>query len=34
MDQPLQRGTTGHDFTFGFTASGAYRIYFYFMSND
>lgn len=27
-------GTTGHDFTFGFTASGAYRIYFYFMSND
>ena len=27
-------GTAGHDFTFGFTASGAYRIYFYFMSND
>ncbi|MFR1681687.1 MAG: transglutaminase domain-containing protein [Collinsella sp.] len=27
-------GTTGHDFTFDFTASGAYRIYFYFMDND
>lgn len=27
-------GTTGHDFTFGFTASGTYRIYFYFMDND
>lgn len=27
-------GTTGHDFTFDFTASGTYRIYFYFMDND
>lgn len=27
-------GTTGHNFTFDFTASGTYRIYFYFMSND
>lgn len=27
-------GATGHDFTFDFTASGAYRIYFYFMDND
>lgn len=27
-------GTTGHDFTFAFTASGTYRIYFYFMDND
>lgn len=27
-------GTTGHDFTFEFTASGTYRIYFYFMDND
>lgn len=27
-------GTAGHDFTFGFTASGTYRIYFYFMDND
>ena len=27
-------GTTGHNFTFDFTASGAYRIYFYFMDND
>ena len=27
-------GTAGHDFTFDFTASGAYRIYFYFMDND
>ncbi len=27
-------GTTGHYFTFDFTASGAYRIYFYFMDND
>lgn len=27
-------GTAGHDFTFNFTASGAYRIYFYFMDND
>lgn len=27
-------GTAGHDFTFEFTASGAYRIYFYFMDND
>lgn len=26
--------TTGHDFTFEFTASGTYRIYFYFMDND
>lgn len=24
----------GHDFTFDFTASGTYRIYFYFMDND
>ena len=27
-------GTAGHDFTFGFTASGTYRIYFYFMDYD
>lgn len=27
-------GTTGHDFTFDFTASGTYRIYFYFMDHD
>lgn len=27
-------GNTGHDFTFEFTASGTYRIYFYFMDND
>ena len=27
-------GTPGHDFTFDFTASGTYRIYFYFMDND
>ena len=27
-------GTSGHDFTFEFTASGTYRIYFYFMDND
>lgn len=27
-------GAAGHDFTFGFTASGTYRIYFYFMDND
>lgn len=27
-------GTTGHDFTFDFTASGTYRICFYFMDND
>ena len=27
-------GTTGHDFAFDFTASGTYRIYFYFMDND
>lgn len=27
-------GTAGHDFTFDFTASGTYRIYFYFMGND
>ena len=27
-------GTTGHDFTFDFTASGTYRIYFNFMDND
>lgn len=27
-------GTAGHDFTFDFTASGMYRIYFYFMDND
>lgn len=27
-------GTTGHDFTFDFTASGTYRIYFHFMDND
>ena len=26
-------GTAGHDFTFDFTASGTYRIYFYFMDN-
>lgn len=27
-------GTTGHDFTFDFTASGTYRIHSYFMDND
>lgn len=27
-------GTAGHDFTFDFTASGTYRIYFCFMDND
>ena len=27
-------GTAGHDFTFDFTASGSYRIHFYFMDND
>ena len=27
-------GTAGHDFTFDFTASGTYRIYFYFMDNE
>ena len=27
-------GTAGHDITFDFTASGTYRIYFYFMDND
>lgn len=27
-------GTAGHDFTFHFTASGTYRIHFYFMDND
>lgn len=27
-------GATGHDFTFDFTASGTYRIFFYFMDND
>lgn len=27
-------GTAGHDFTFDFTASGTYRIHFYFMDND
>lgn len=27
-------GTAGYDFTFDFTASGTYRIYFYFMDND
>ena len=27
-------GTAGHDFTFEFTASGTYRIHFYFMDND
>ena len=27
-------GTAGHDFTFDFTASGTYRIYFYFMDHD
>lgn len=27
-------GTAGHDFTFDFTASGMYRIHFYFMDND
>lgn len=27
-------GTSGHDFTFDFTASGTYRIHFYFMDND
>ena len=27
-------GSAGHDFTFDFTASGTYRVYFYFMDND
>lgn len=27
-------GTAGHDFTFDFTASGTYSIYFYFMDNN
>ena len=27
-------GTAGHDFAFNFTASGTYRIHFYFMDND
>ena len=27
-------GTAGHDFAFDFTASGTYRIHFYFMDND
>ena len=27
-------GTAGHDFTFDFTASGTYRIHFYFMDKD
>ena len=27
-------GTAGHDFTLDFTASGTYRIYFYFIDND
>ena len=27
-------GTAGHDFIFDFTASGTYRIHFYFMDND
>ena len=27
-------GAAGHDFTFDFTASGTYRIYFYFMDKD
>lgn len=27
-------GTADHDFTFDFTASGTYRIHFYFMDND
>lgn len=27
-------GTAGHNFTFDFTASGTYRIHFYFMDND
>ena len=27
-------GAAGHDFTFDFTASSTYRIYFYFMDND
>lgn len=27
-------GTAAHDFTFDFTASGTYRIHFYFMDND
>ena len=32
--KPRKQGTAGHDFTFEFTASGTYRIYFYFMDND
>lgn len=27
-------GAAGHDFTFDFTASGTYRVHFYFMDND
>lgn len=27
-------GASGHDFTFDFTASGTYRVHFYFMDND
>ena len=33
-DSYCSLGTAGHDFTFDFTASGTYRIYFYFMDND
>lgn len=33
-DSYYSLGATGHDFTFDFTASGTYRIYFYFMDND
>ena len=33
-DSYYNLGTAGHDFTFDFTASGTYRIYFYFMDND
>lgn len=33
-DSYYNLGTAGHDFTFDFTASGMYRIYFYFMDND
>ncbi|MFR2031462.1 MAG: hypothetical protein ACLS3M_08805 [Collinsella sp.] len=34
MVRLLQPGHRGHDFTFDFTASGTYRIHFYFMDND
>ena len=33
-DSYYSLGTASHDFTFDFTASGTYRIHFYFMDND